>query len=97
MTSNSASLARRQLHSPNANHSIFIIFPSEGQCKPRNNDFFKTWDGFHRDVQKQRLTYRQTDRRKKVKIKKTNTAVVNAGPPGTEYLYYALDMEGVIL
>ena len=31
------------------------------------------------------------------KIKKTNVAVVNAGPSGTEYLYYPLDVEGVTL
>ena len=33
---------------------------------------------------------------KREKIQKPNT-VVNAGPPETEYLYYALDVEGVTL
>ena len=33
---------------------------------------------------------------KRMKIKNTNT-VVNADIPDTEYLYYPLDMEGVIL
>ena len=28
---------------------------------------------------------------------KTNTAVVNAGPPDTQYLYYQLDVEDVTL
>ena len=46
----------------------------------------------HRDW----LTQRQTDGHKKEKkSKKTNT--VNAGPPDTEYLYYPLDVGGVIL
>ena len=31
------------------------------------------------------------------KIYKTNTAVINAGLPGKEYLYYPLDLEGVTL
>ena len=30
-------------------------------------------------------------------IEKTNTAVVNAGPPDTKYLYYPLDVEGINL
>ena len=35
--------------------------------------------------------------KKKNKIKKNSTVVVNAGPPDTEYLYYPLDVEGVTL
>ena len=31
------------------------------------------------------------------KIQKTTTAVVNAGPPDTEYLHYPLYMDGVTL
>ena len=31
------------------------------------------------------------------KIYKTNAALANAGPPGTEYLYYPLDMEHVTM
>ena len=41
--------------------------------------------------------YRQTDRHKKVKILKTNTALVNAGPPDTEYPYYPLYVESVTM
>ena len=68
VTTNFESLARRQVHSPDANHWVFIIFSFEGQWKSSNNDFFKTWDGLHLEAQMQRLTYRQTDRHKKVKI-----------------------------
>ena len=31
------------------------------------------------------------------KSKKPSTAVINAGPPDTEYLHYLLDMDGVTL
>ena len=30
-------------------------------------------------------------------LAKTNTAVINAGPPDTGYLYYPLDVKGVTL
>ena len=68
VTTNSESLAGRQLHWLYANHFFFIIFSFEGQWKSRNNDLFKAWDGLHIDAQTQRLTYRQTDGHKKVKI-----------------------------
>ena len=48
-------------------------------------------------TQTHRLTYRQGDGHKKVKVQKTDTAVVNADPSGTEYLYYTLDVEDIIL
>ena len=51
----------------------------------------------HIDAQTERLTYRQADGNKKVKILKTNTAVVDAGPPDTEYLYCPLDIDGITL
>ena len=51
----------------------------------------------HIDAQTQRLTYRQGDGHKKVKVQKTDNAVVNADPSCTEYLYYILDVEDIIL
>ena len=51
----------------------------------------------HIDAQTQRLTNRQGDGHKKVKVQKTDTAAVNADPSGTEYLYYTLDVEDIIL
>ena len=68
LTANYAPLERGQLHSPDVSHYVFIIFLSEGQWKPRNYDFFKTGDRLHTDGPIQRLTCRQTDRHKKVKI-----------------------------
>ena len=67
MTTNFESLARTQFHSPDANQWVFIIFSFEDQWKS-SNDFFKTCDGLQLGAQIQRLTYRQTDRRKKLKI-----------------------------
>ena len=72
VTTNFESLARRQVHSPDANHWVFIIFSLKGQWKS-SNDFFKTCDGLHLEAQIQRLTYRQTDRHKKLKTQQTNT------------------------
>ena len=37
------------------------------------------------------------DKKQNSKSKKTDTAVINAGPPGREYLHYPLDMEDVIV
>ena len=54
-----------------------------------------TWIG-HRRTDTE-ITYRQIDGHKKVKILKTNTPAVNAGPPDREYLHYPLDVEGVTL
>ena len=65
---NVAPLARAQLHSPDFNHYVFIIILSKGQWLSHNYESFKTWDGLHTDAQIQRLTYRQTDRHKKVNI-----------------------------
>ena len=59
VTTNSESLPRIQLHWPDANHSVFIIFSFEGHMKSGNNDFFKTWDTLYIDAQTQRLTYRK--------------------------------------
>ena len=45
--------------------------------------------------QKGWLTHSQTNEDKN--LKKTTWSVVNAGSPGTEYLYYPSDVEGVTL
>ena len=39
---------------------------------------------------------KQLDTKTKKNIKKPTLSVVNAGPPDTEYLYYPLNLEGVI-
>ena len=36
-------------------------------------------------------------KQKSKNLKKPTMSVVNAGPPDTEYLYYALDVEGITL
>ena len=69
LTANFVPLAMIQLHSPDANHCVFIIFSSEDQRNPRNDEVFETWDGLHIDAQTQteRLAYWKTDEHKKVK------------------------------
>ena len=72
-----------QLHSPNVNHSIFIIFCCKGHWESHSKEFIKTWDGLQKDPQTHRLTNTKTNwwTQKSKNFKRPTLTFVNAGPP----------------